>query len=53
MAEELYLQTDDRLDIGDEPIEYTDPKVQAIHDEIMKNRKQILEQCKKQRNIGD
>ena len=49
MSEErLYLEADDALDVGDWPREYKDSKMQAMHDHVKKNRKQILEQYKKQ-----
>ena len=46
--ERLYLEADDALDVGDWPREYKDPKMRAMHDHVKKNRKQILEQYKKQ-----
>lgn len=49
MAEKLYLEIDDTLDliVGFESVDMNDLKAQKIHEEIMKNKKQLLEQCKK------
>lgn len=42
----LYLETDDRLKLGDERLEHTNPEAKAYFDEIMRNKKQFLEQFK-------
>ena len=47
MTEELYMQTDDRLKIGDKPTKHIDSKGQELHDRHLKNRKQLLQQHKK------
>lgn len=47
MAEKLYIQTDDRVKIGDKPMKHTDPKGQELHDSHLKNRKLLLQQYKK------
>lgn len=47
MAEKLYMQTDDRVKIGDKPMKHTDSKGQELHDGHIKNRKELLKQYKK------
>ena len=44
MAEKLYMQTDDRVKIGDKPMKHTDSKGQELHDRHVKNRKELLKQ---------
>ena len=46
MAEKLYMQTDDRVKIGDKPMKHTDSKGQELHDRHVKNRKELLKQYK-------
>ena len=46
MAEKLYMQTDDRVKIGDKPMKHTDSKRQELHDRHVKNRKELLKQYK-------
>ena len=47
MAEKLYLETDDRLKIGNRPLKHTNPKAQEWHEKIVKNRKEFLKQFMK------
>lgn len=47
MAEKLYMQTDDRVKIGDKPMKHTDSKGQELHDRHVKDRKELLKQYKK------
>ena len=47
MAEKLYMQTDDRVKIGDKTMKNTDSKGQELHDGHIKNRKELLKQYKK------
>lgn len=51
MDEKLHIPTDDRLKIGDKPMKHTNPKGQELHDRYLKNRKQLLNQYKKQKGI--
>ena len=39
MAEKLYLETDDRLKVGNKPLKHTNPEAQEWHDQIIKNKK--------------
>lgn len=47
VAEKLYLETDDRLKIGDKPLEHTNPKAQEFSDWLVKNREEFLKQFRK------
>ena len=49
MAEKLYLETDDRLKVGDKPLKHTNPKSQEVSDEHLKNRKQLVKQFTKEK----
>ncbi len=47
MAEKLYLETDDRLKIGNKSLKHTNPKAQEWYEKIVKNRKEFLKQFMK------
>ena len=40
MNDKLYLQTDDRMKVGDKPMKHTTPESQKLHNEHIKNRNQ-------------
>ena len=44
MTPKLYIQTDDRLKIGDKALPHTNFEGKAFHDKIMKNKKEFLKQ---------
>lgn len=45
----LYLYTDDRLDVGVEPMKHTNIEAQKLHEYIMKRRKEILKKYTKKK----
>ena len=47
MVEKVYIETDDRVKTFDKPIKHTDPKGQELHDRLVRNRKELIEQHKK------
>lgn len=47
MDEKLYMETDDKIKIGDKAMEHTDPKGQELHERHMKNKKELLKQYQK------
>lgn len=44
MEEKLWLECDDRLNVGKKPLKHTNPEAQEFHDWLMKHKKEFVRQ---------